>query len=1618
MDAIVANRPALALLRGKRTPEALAAWTKVFAEGDAELSAKYARAVDALLGAGESGDWGRFVARLSPATRLAYAANITEFFEWIARDRGQVVPPHRVTTGDVQRYAEWLASPTFTLAPEKLRDGDHELRLAMYQIVEQLGDASLDAIWDLLPADMRALIPVPDTLGLEDRVAWQKLQIGTELGRMVLHDTLVRAPTMAALRQTYPRAGIDQFQLVVPRTGADGQKHNVLVALRDVFTYAVPKPHAASRTTIAAKLSALSAWWGVLQRGENVDGGEPVLKHNIVRPVLERVTRQLSQVRKTAAAKQRMDPQLIPRLFAAANETTSLTDKRDKALLFFLVFTGARVTEAVSLRRGAPPSRESQTWPGWLDDAAEPPVIWLRRKGGELARLPMPPFAMKAVAEFQAALTEAAATGAAQSVDPDAPDYISSDSPEWRYRELHYPDAPLFPPAALWGANAPGNYKAMKPNPKLPYTRSLTRHGASAALKRIARRAGLTAAEQRSIHPHAIRHFVAQAMAAEGKDLRQIQAILGHGSITTTEGYLTEVTSDVALSGQAEILAFMGKMVQGSATDVPEAPIQATSTPVVDAVGFEVPADAPAVAAPAQPAPAAPRPKAKPTRPQAPAEPAAVPEPVFPEPVAVAAELSPQQLIDGLIDQGLLELTTPSSRSHLVGAFTTFLEEKDPNIVQVSDWLEEADGVAEVFWDDPKESDQLLEAMPGMRALPARPVADPELAARGVVRGRRRLVVEAEELPPNSLPLAPAVDEPEHLVSAQVEYVEPGSPEDDSLTSVCGDDADPPQELEVDKGLLRLFDKEVSPACPIWVYEGLEENPPDPEPTEFTFLRSRAQQKTSPGRTITVKDGKEMVQSYSKPRGNKPGHAFLHDNYDPWPDNYGIGKVSLLPWFAKGTASNDGVVTGQDPITDERIEIPPLPVLGPDQIYPESEASTVLDGIDKLYQLWLQGDPEQGIAPSPSSTYGIVRWWSFFATTTGRLEKFLNANNTLLRPRPKWEPFNRRIDLGNLRTHDDAWIVAWFAQNAHTYTNAVRFFKAIPKGRGEHSENFFSAFDRASVESMTFVENLPEWLLEPDPVNAIYKADPKEWRAFEKWIASVTGQKLSPARKKARSEAEEEAEAELTSRREAASGLLEQYYDYVQQLGQISAAWSGQPGKGDYEGVEDKKELERARKGYQKGILDVTAQLVEMGVADPVTVAEKPPKDRVGLLLDAAFPESIEATDPNMFPSSALFEPAAFAIDSRAHTITHTPEFRAEFAQRYDGRDSELLMRRAARAMWEYAKRNQITEKAPTDKKGKVDFGMLHATMLSYISWIIPSPAKMDAELHVPGAYEGSPHSKVEGRKAWLKSLSETIVGVSVAPTATEDGQPMSRAELIKFFRERYPDKTEAEVILALQAYDVHVSMNAATEDLVEPGAELAAELVSPEGGMSARLTPAGVTAERKSTEAAKAYAASQAGPVRVVAPGVTARKKKPAAKKREAAAAAAEAEAIEEEAVPEGRAPEWEPDDDEPLEYELVDDPAEAIDPKTVEVEHRFSRRSGGDMTQNPPPVYECLRGESPRVFYVVSIPVGGDYATNPPPRRFISPGAMAAKARMLRNPQQIMPSPFRMMAAMALKQ
>ncbi len=159
-----------------------------------------------------------------------------------------------------------------------------------------------------------------------------------------------------------------------------------------------------------------------------------------------------------------------------------LSGLRDRALLETLYATGGRVSEIVQLNVGDISRSEGQTT-----------TVRVRGKGGKERLVPLGRFAQQALDQY---LTRA------------RPAFIKNHRDE-----------------ALFLSEKRGN--------------RLSRQSAWSIVSQAATRAGL----EKVISPHALRHSFATHLIDGGADIRVVQELLGHASVTTTQIY-TLVTID------------------------------------------------------------------------------------------------------------------------------------------------------------------------------------------------------------------------------------------------------------------------------------------------------------------------------------------------------------------------------------------------------------------------------------------------------------------------------------------------------------------------------------------------------------------------------------------------------------------------------------------------------------------------------------------------------------------------------------------------------------------------------------------------------------------------------------------------------------------------------------------------------------------------------------------------------------------------------------------------------------------------------------------------------------------------------------------------------------------
>ncbi|MDO8144939.1 MULTISPECIES: site-specific tyrosine recombinase XerD [unclassified Isoptericola] len=172
----------------------------------------------------------------------------------------------------------------------------------------------------------------------------------------------------------------------------------------------------------------------------------------------------------------------VARLLAAASAGDGATGLRDRALLELLYSTGGRISEVVGLD---------------VDDVGTEDAVRLFGKGGKERVVPVGSYARDAI---------------------DA--YLVRARPA------------LVEAGSVRGRSTPALFLNARGT-------RLSRQSAWAVLQRAADRAGIA----EHVSPHTLRHSFATHLLAGGADVRVVQELLGHASVTTTQIY-TMVTPE------------------------------------------------------------------------------------------------------------------------------------------------------------------------------------------------------------------------------------------------------------------------------------------------------------------------------------------------------------------------------------------------------------------------------------------------------------------------------------------------------------------------------------------------------------------------------------------------------------------------------------------------------------------------------------------------------------------------------------------------------------------------------------------------------------------------------------------------------------------------------------------------------------------------------------------------------------------------------------------------------------------------------------------------------------------------------------------------------------------
>ena len=183
--------------------------------------------------------------------------------------------------------------------------------------------------------------------------------------------------------------------------------------------------------------------------------------------------------------------------------STDAVSLRDRALVEFLYATGARVSEAVGLK--------------FEDIDLTESVVRLSGKGQKQRLVPIGKCAVRALRDYLANARPILASRAQKS-----------------------------PATAKSRLKSPLNSSSKSANSHVIFLnkrgKSLSRQSAWEAISR----AGKMAKIGKELHPHTLRHSFATHLISGGADVRTVQELLGHASVTTTQIY-THISPDALM---------------------------------------------------------------------------------------------------------------------------------------------------------------------------------------------------------------------------------------------------------------------------------------------------------------------------------------------------------------------------------------------------------------------------------------------------------------------------------------------------------------------------------------------------------------------------------------------------------------------------------------------------------------------------------------------------------------------------------------------------------------------------------------------------------------------------------------------------------------------------------------------------------------------------------------------------------------------------------------------------------------------------------------------------------------------------------------------------------------
>lgn len=191
--------------------------------------------------------------------------------------------------------------------------------------------------------------------------------------------------------------------------------------------------------------------------------------------------------------------------------STDAVSLRDRALVEFLYATGARVSEAVGLK--------------FEDIDLAESVVRLSGKGQKQRLVPIGKCAVSALRDY---LDKARPILASRAQKSEASASTASNS------------------SSKSSSNASSNASSKSANSHMIFLNKRGKALSRQSAWEVISRAGKMAKIGKELHPHTLRHSFATHLISGGADVRTVQELLGHASVTTTQIY-THISPDALM---------------------------------------------------------------------------------------------------------------------------------------------------------------------------------------------------------------------------------------------------------------------------------------------------------------------------------------------------------------------------------------------------------------------------------------------------------------------------------------------------------------------------------------------------------------------------------------------------------------------------------------------------------------------------------------------------------------------------------------------------------------------------------------------------------------------------------------------------------------------------------------------------------------------------------------------------------------------------------------------------------------------------------------------------------------------------------------------------------------